>query len=418
MKKTAVFVMIFMLMFTLTVSAAENLESVLGDEIKEQGLWNGKKGIIFADKVNFEEESLLVVSVENTDVICKVYNNTDGIQLTDTLILNCAAGVCRLVEVKSGEKCYLMFSRGGTDEFYTIRNDAFITESVTDYFPVTGIAVSGKGKITPSSSRDKIFNFLNRLKEETIASYSLTNKINQLDSGEADRIKLTLTACADIMTFDIKDYDYDRLFKYVLYTHENFKILTDIPSDTGESGTLGYSSVHLTGGDYIDYIMRSVFRVEPEKPPVNALTNRGFCYNDGYYLYTGGFNAYFSTEIKDLVAAFDLGGGVIYVVFSDIYSQGDDKFYEYSYAILQKSGEGYSLLRLGMGKSLPSEGEIRSYSPFSAYHDNLWKGNTKNGSGADNDGINAIAMVIMLVIISVGIVGIVCSITAIIKSWK
>jgi hypothetical protein len=125
------------------------------------------------------------------------------------------------------------------------------------------------------------------------------------------------------MRFNIRNYDYDKLFKYVLYTHKNFQILTDIPADTGNSSNLGYNNVKLVNSDYIDYIMTRVFRITPEKPPVNELLERGFCYNDGYYYYIGGFGVYFATKIVDIKGVYDIGGGVTFVIFSDIYYESD-----------------------------------------------------------------------------------------------
>ena len=32
-------------------------------------------------------------------------------------------------------------------------------------------------------------------------------------------VRATVAACADIAEFDIKNYDYDKIFRYALYTH-------------------------------------------------------------------------------------------------------------------------------------------------------------------------------------------------------
>ena len=128
-----------------------------------------------------------------------------------------------------------------------------------------------------------VFAMPTKTNDEIIADYPFTNRVNELSVSEKQEITKTLTACADVMRFNIRNYDYDKLFKYVLYTHKNFQILTDIPADTGNSSNLGYNNVKLVNSDYIDYIMTRVFRITPEKPPVNELLERGFCYNDGYY---------------------------------------------------------------------------------------------------------------------------------------
>lgn len=243
-------------------------------------------------------------------------------------------------------------------------------------------------------------------------SYTLTNIADALSAEETDKIRDTLTACADIMRFDSKNYDYDTLFKYVLYTHKNFQILTDIPAGSGRSSSLGYNNVSIVKSDYIDFIMKNVFQIEPQKPPVNNLLPRGFCYSDGYYYYTGGFDVYFATEIKEIESVYDIGGGARLVVFSDIYQEGDTKTRERSFAVLQKT-DGYALLRLGMGETLPEIGEIRKYSPFSGHNEINWAGHTPSPiteSGA------SILVPTLILIISVCAVGVILSIILLVKN--
>ena len=217
------------------------------------------------------------------------------------------------------------------------------------------------------------------------------------------------------MRFNIRNYDYDKLFKYVLYTHKNFQILTDIPADTGNSSNLGYNNVKLVNSDYIDYIMTRVFRITPEKPPVNELLERGFCYNDGYYYYIGGFGIYFATEIVDIKGVYDIGGCVTFVVFGDIYYEGDTRTPEYSFAILQNTENGYSLMRLGMGEDLPTSDEVRLYSPFKTYNEMNWNINNVDNNN-DVDLVKSyISIPILLLVISLGLIGLTACIVALVK---
>ena len=55
-------------------------------------------------------------------------------------------------------------------------------------------------------------------------------------------VRATVAACADIAEFDIKNYDYDKIFRCALYTHENFRVLTDIDPKEGESSTTKFRS--------------------------------------------------------------------------------------------------------------------------------------------------------------------------------
>ena len=259
-----------------------------------------------------------------------------------------------------------------------------------------------------------VFAMPTKTNDEIIADYPFTNRVNELSVSEKQEITKTLTACADVMRFNIRNYDYDKLFKYVLYTHKNFQILTDIPADTGNSSNLGYNNVKLVNSDYIDYIMTRIFRITPEKPPVNELLERGFCYNDGYYYYNGGFGVYFATEITDIKGVYDIGGGVTFVVFSDIYYEGNTRTPEYSFAILQNTENGYSLMRLGMGEDLPTSDEVRLYSPFKTYNEMNW--NINNVDNNDDDFVKSyISIPILLLVISLGLIGLTACIAALVK---
>ena len=260
-----------------------------------------------------------------------------------------------------------------------------------------------------------VFAMPTKTNDEIIADYPFTNRVNELSVSEKQEITKTLTACADVMRFNIRNYNYDKLFKYVLYTHKNFQILTDIPADTGNSSNLGYNNVKLVNSDYIDYIMTRVFRITPEKPPVNELLERGFCYNDGYYYYIGGFGVYFATKIVDIKGVYDIGGGVTFVVFSDIYYEGDTRTPEYSFAILQNTENGYSLMRLGMGEDLPTSDEVRLYSPFKTYNEMNWNINNVDNNN-DVDFVKSyISIPILLLVISLGLIGLTACIVALAK---
>ena len=260
-----------------------------------------------------------------------------------------------------------------------------------------------------------VFAMPTKTNDEIIADYPFTNRVNELSVSEKQEITKTLTACADVMRFNIRNYDYDKLFKYVLYTHKNFQILTDIPADTGNSSNLGYNNVTLVNSDYIDYIMTRVFRITPEKPPVNELLERGFCYNDGYYYYIGGFGVYFATKIVDIKGVYDIGGGVTFVIFSDIYYESDTRTPEYSFAILQNTENGYSLMRLGMGEDLPTSDEVRLYSPFKTYNEMNWNINNVDNNN-DVDFVKSyISIPILLLVISLGLIGLTACIVALAK---
>lgn len=387
---SAIFVLICLLQ---EISVSAQFDKVLSDIISDYGT----EQVAYADELNFENrQSLFVVLINGNKAECRIYDDADGIQLTDSLTLPVTASLS--VVTKDG-RSYIL---NGTSDFFVLENDSFRKNGKIVYDSITQIAENKNGKITIPNGGDKVTQCLNRLKERTFSEYPLPNKLSDVPAEEQSKIKTTLSACADLMSFDIKNYDYDKIFKYVLYTHQNFKILTDLDPMTGSSSSLGYNNVSIVSSGFIDFIMNNILHITPEKPPVNSLLGRGFCYSGGYYYYTGGFDVFLSTAINDLIGIYDLGDNTILVIFSDVYTEGDTKTSEYSFAVLQKTDEQYSLLRLGMGESLPSADEIRQYSP--AFRD------TKSEDGRDTKKAiqdSKLMLPVLLLIISVGIAGII-----------
>ncbi|MCH5209905.1 MAG: hypothetical protein J1F01_02970 [Oscillospiraceae bacterium] len=413
MKKIIILLFLILISATSHAYASPQFDEVLSSEIQEYGVFENGQGIVYAGENNFQDrESLLIVRIEQSDAICEVYDDSDGIQLTDSLKIPLEKS-CRLSLITYGGRDYLMLS-GDTDnskQIFSVQNDSFMNAAGFDYDTIQDIVGYEQGQVVPYIPVERIYNFLNSLKEKTISSYTFINRVNSIGDEDATAIRSVISACADIMSFDIKNYDYDTMFKYILYTHENFRILTDISPSSSGSSSLGYNNVSIVNSDYIDYVLENIFRITPEKPPVNNLLSRGFCYSDGYYYYTGGFDVFFATEFRDLKAVYDIGGGVMFVIFSDIYYEGGKEAPEYSFAVLQKTSGGYSLLRLGMGENLPTQAEIRLYSPFSNYGKPLWS----EGKPYVNRWRNDLLLPVLLLIVSVGIVGLVCSIVVLLR---
>ena len=109
----------------------------------------------------------------------------------------------------------------------------------------------------------------------------------------------------------------------------------------------------MCSADFIDDAMNKAFRITPEKPAVNMLTALGYCYNNGFYYYTGGYSAYFCTDVKEIVKAYETADDSIYIIFRDIYTEGSNApFSEYSTAAVEKDNDGFYLTELHMGGSL------------------------------------------------------------------
>ena len=134
-----------------------------------------------------------------------------------------------------------------------------------------------------------------------------------------------------------------------------------------------------------------------------------------------GFVFFFQAEdgIRDRSPSRGLGDvykrQVTFVVFNDIYYEGDTRTPEYSFAILQNTENGYSLMRLGMGEDLPTSDEVRLYSPFKTYNEMNWNINNVDNNN-DVDFVKSyISIPILLLVISIGLIGLTACIVALAK---
>ena len=66
-----------------------------------------------------------------------------------------------------------------------------------------------------------------------------------------------------------------------------------------------------------------------------------------------------------------------------------------------------------MGEELPDEEKIRAYSPFSVYGGSIWERDTKTKNSPPPK--SEALLVVFLSVISIGIVGLVCSVIVFIK---
>ena len=94
----------------------------------------------------------------------------------------------------------------------------------------------------------------------TVLYFAIAAPVAYADTEPRDMVSVraTVAACADIAEFDIKSYDYDKIFRYALYTHENFRVLTDIDPKEGESSSFGYNKISLVSGEFMDFVMENV----------------------------------------------------------------------------------------------------------------------------------------------------------------
>lgn len=403
----------FLCVFHITAHAShEDFDIVLDDMITENGVFDGENGIIYANIIYFSDyPSLLIVSVKDKKISCEVYDNTDGIQCTD--ILNIPTGYYTqftLSSVSVNQYNLLMLQFGGNSVFYTVFDDCFTQVYDIQYTSKTNILSCTKEKCTSYLSKRSLYNFLNGLKRERIAQYSFLNCINTISDTEKQNILALVTACADIMDFDINDFDYNTLMKYILCTNQNFKILTSINSEyIADSG-----GISIVSAEYIDHILQSVFDLSAEHPAVNSLLSRGFCVDNGYYYYKNIFNTFYATDVIGIEGVYRLGGDIVYVVFTDIYRQGDNSFPEYSYAVIRKTDSGtYNLLKLGMGRRLLSERELLEIAPGHERASYVW-----NSTAKRQDESSIMLIILLLLCISFGAVALICGAALILREYR
>ena len=359
-------------------SAHEEFSNILNDTISERGVFNGQKGVIYSsiEHFYFDTEMLLVCSADGAVVDCAVYAVNDGAECIDTLSLDISPADAALLSVVTYDNTsYLTLSHsGGETEYFALLDDSFTHVPKIEYSSKTDIVRFTSGKTdTLSNAPQELYNFLNSLRLETIYAYSYMNKINVITTDDRLRYTDFISACASLTEFDRENYDYDRIFKYVLFTHTAFEPL--VPANP-HSDTDG--DIKSVSSEYIDFIMTNILQIPPEHPPVTALTERGFCYRDGVYMYTGGFSADYDTEILDILALHDLGGGIYHIIFSDIYYENGGSLPEYSFAIVSDTDGALSLIRLGMGKNLLTEHQLSRYASVSNMRAPAWEQENAN----------------------------------------
>jgi len=357
--KTIVSVIFLLLSAQLTAFAS--LPSILSRSLKNDG------GLFFACMARLEGGTrLLTASDTGGGVVLRAYDDEDGDALDDELYISDASKSLRLSLIRSGETEYLLLT-GGDALCFTLLDDTFYTVPIPDkYRTVTGIAALRYGSLdTLGNTRGAAYNLLNQLKREI--KYSFIDRAGSMDSVALDTIRRTTAACADIMRYDCHAPDTDTLMRYILSTNANFKIVSSLsPNEQG-------NEIRLVSADYIEDIARRIFGIEPPKPYFNELTERGYSCDNGFYHYIPAFNVSFATELRDIIAVYDLGGGVYYVTFGDIYTENGVSVPEISYAIYEKNGADLRLLRLGMGGDLPDERELLTYSGGGNYAKFVWE---------------------------------------------
>ena len=164
------------------------------------------------------------------------------------------------------------------------------------------------------------------------------------ENDDKTELLTLIKACVDIGSFDSSDYDIDELMMRFFYSYQNFKILSPIPSHAVNSGT-----VTMCNSDFVFDALYRAFRINPPTPKPHMLTELGYCEVNGFYSFYGGYDEYFSTDVREIVKIIPQPDGSEYVVFSNYYTQGTNPpVFEYSSMTVKRDDKGYYVTAIKM----------------------------------------------------------------------
>lgn len=387
-RKICTIILMLIFFFQNGVSA---FESSLTDAIKND------EELFFAYIAEFEQgEYLITASKIDNAVVIKAFDESDGKAMTDAFKVK---GEKEISVVADSGKEYILVKSNDEEKIYMIEDDEFKRCKLEDYDIVIRIAQVGKNAVnTYSNKKGAVYNLLNDIKLKKMKNYSFIDRRNSMSDESLGALRNIIVAAADIMSFDSKSCDVDRLMKYVINTYENFRGI--VPYEAGNYSN--NDEIKQVNTEYIDYIVSEIFGQKPVRPPANELIDRGYCYNGSNYAYTDAFETEFSTEVRNIAAVYDVGNDVYFVIFGDIYTEKGKSIPEYSYIIFKQENDGYKILRLGMGELLLDENEVMSYAGTDEVKKYVWE--SVNTEETDNVaaawwGIAAIGVLVAVLLV-------------------
>lgn len=365
-------------MFSANAAAAiYEFDHVLGSEITEHGVFDGKSGIFYSSIEKFENaSSLFIAYFDGGQLGIEIFDNRDGAEMMDSMVFPLGGkNTYSLSLGVSGSDTAVLLRTNGIEESFVVRNDKFV-KSYRKAVKLIELAKYKRGKFKPENKTD-VSLFLKSLQNKRIRDSSFNNEVNYIDGDTKKQIMKIVSSCADIMSYDSREFDIDRLTRYVLISHKNFAEVTENKANSYRgSRDIGRSRISYVSEEYIKSVFKSVFGISPPRPYADSLIERGYCVSGGRYYYRELTGEDFHTETGDIIAVYDLGGGVRYAVFSDTYYYGDAKVDEYSYAIIKNDG---TLLKIGMGEPLLTDKELTEYMPASLRNDYIYSTNPEHG---------------------------------------
>lgn len=174
-----------------------------------------------------------------------------------------------------------------------------------------------------------------------IQCLSVTVRAQDLHNTELLRL---IKACADIGDYNRETTDENELILRFLYTYRNFEIITD------KEPFITYSdNIKMCRTDFVKDAVYRAFRIDAPTPSPQQLTTLGFCENNGYYYFTGGYSEYFATDVNAIEKIIPLDDGTFYVIFSDYYQESaNPSQLEYSSMQIGRDKDGYYIIAIDM----------------------------------------------------------------------
>lgn len=149
------------------------------------------------------------------------------------------------------------------------------------------------------------------------------------------------------------DSDENETMLRFLYTYRNFEIISN-----REPGFIETDNLKMCRADFVRDAVYNAFRLDAPEPSPENLTLLGYCVNNEYYYFTGGYTDYFATDVTDISAPVSLDDDTMYVIYTNTYRTGiSEPVSEYGFAHIGKDSDGYFMIRLKPNCSLY---EIRS----------------------------------------------------------
>jgi len=342
---------------------AQEYDIILGDAVKKLGIFKGDAGIVYAQKGIFEERELLIlVYLQNKSINCALYSNEDGEECVDSISFAYGGNnhyTFSKAYTGGRENCFILESNG-VEEIFVVQGESFKRIYDAAVYDIEEIMTYTAEGIIVKKNPESVYDLLNSEKEKKISHSAFTDCKEYV---EKDEIVMLLDSVSEVVEFDVENVDFVRLLKNILYTSQKYERIMGKDDDYKEnSQEAGFEDIQSVDGSYIDQILIRIFKTEPQHISVNNLIENGVCYTNGRYFFVGGYTKDFNTEILELSEVYNLGGGRYYVIFCDKYMEEGEEIVEYSYAVIERNEDMYSLVRLSMGGNMLSDVEIKQFS--------------------------------------------------------